>query len=98
MERVQIVSWSSFEEKLSRLGLTFLLLSLSLRFCAERLHSLMRTLELTDLKDYSALSVVSNFATLVSTYTKGLCVDSCQWWALPVDLKFRISGGHCLWI
>ena len=31
----------------------------------------MRTLELTDLKDYSALSVVSNFATLVSTYTKG---------------------------
>ncbi|PVD26612.1 hypothetical protein C0Q70_14289 [Pomacea canaliculata] len=42
-----------------------------LRFCAERLHSLMRTLELTDLKDYSALSLVANFATLVSTYTKG---------------------------
>nr|KAG5712902.1 hypothetical protein BaRGS_007499 [Batillaria attramentaria] len=42
-----------------------------LRFCAERLHSLMRTLELTDIKDYSALSLVANFATLVSTYTKG---------------------------
>ncbi|KAL8590345.1 General transcription and DNA repair factor IIH helicase subunit XPD [Nucella lapillus] len=42
-----------------------------LRFCAERLHSLMRMLELTDLKDYSALSLVSSFATLVSTYTKG---------------------------
>ncbi|XP_076463714.1 general transcription and DNA repair factor IIH helicase subunit XPD-like [Babylonia areolata] len=42
-----------------------------LRFCAERLQSLMRTLELTDLKDYSALSLVSGFATLVSTYTKG---------------------------
>jgi DNA excision repair protein ERCC-2 len=41
------------------------------RFCAERLHSLMRTLELTDLKDYSALALIANFATLVSTYTKG---------------------------
>lgn len=45
------------------------------RFCAERLHSLMRTLELTDLKDYSALSLVANFATLVSTYTKGAFLD-----------------------
>ena len=52
------------------------LFPLSHRFCAERLHSLMRTLELTDLKDYSALSVVSNFATLVSTYTKGRCTDT----------------------
>jgi len=42
-----------------------------LRFCSERLQSLLRTLELSDIKDYSSLSLVSNFATLISTYTKG---------------------------
>ncbi|KAK3582680.1 hypothetical protein CHS0354_031090 [Potamilus streckersoni] len=42
-----------------------------LRFCSERLRSLLRTLELTDIQDFSALILVSNFATLVSTYTKG---------------------------
>ncbi|ESP02287.1 hypothetical protein LOTGIDRAFT_238022 [Lottia gigantea] len=42
-----------------------------LRFCAERLASLMRTLELTDMENFSALILLSNFATLVSTYAKG---------------------------
>ncbi|XP_070578427.1 general transcription and DNA repair factor IIH helicase subunit XPD-like [Ptychodera flava] len=42
-----------------------------LRFCAERLHSLLRTLELSQISDFSAISLVANFATLVSTYTKG---------------------------
>ncbi|XP_041351579.1 general transcription and DNA repair factor IIH helicase subunit XPD-like isoform X2 [Gigantopelta aegis] len=42
-----------------------------LRFCAERLRSLLRTLQLTDIQDMSALTLVSNFATLVSTYAKG---------------------------
>ncbi|XP_012941013.1 general transcription and DNA repair factor IIH helicase subunit XPD [Aplysia californica] len=42
-----------------------------LRFCSERLQSLLRTLELADIKDYSSLSLVANFATLISTYTKG---------------------------
>lgn len=42
-----------------------------LRFCAERLSSLIRTLELSDLTDYSALQKVASFATLVSTYQKG---------------------------
>ncbi|XP_067681689.1 general transcription and DNA repair factor IIH helicase subunit XPD-like [Haliotis asinina] len=42
-----------------------------LRFCAERLKSLMRTLELTDTQDVSAVTLLSNFATLVSTYAKG---------------------------
>ncbi|XP_076100615.1 general transcription and DNA repair factor IIH helicase subunit XPD-like [Mytilus galloprovincialis] len=45
-----------------------------LRFCAERLSSLMRTLELTDIHDFSALTLISNFATLVSTYTKGFVI------------------------
>eukprot|EP00842_Homolaphlyctis_polyrhiza_P000296 jgi/Hompol1/1267/HPOL_000643-RA len=42
-----------------------------LRFCAERLGSLIRTLEITDLTDYGALQKVASFATLVSTYQKG---------------------------
>lgn len=42
-----------------------------LRFCAERLTSLVRTLELSDLDDYGSLQKVAGFATLVSTYDKG---------------------------
>ncbi|KAL5533347.1 RAD3 [Sanghuangporus sanghuang] len=42
-----------------------------LRFCAERLQSLVRTLELTNLDEYAALQKVANFATLVATYEKG---------------------------
>ncbi|CAE7089403.1 unnamed protein product [Rhizoctonia solani] len=42
-----------------------------LRFCAERLQSLIRTLELTKIDEYSSLQKVANFATLVSTYEKG---------------------------
>eukprot|EP01134_Creolimax_fragrantissima_P004010 CFRG4010T1 len=42
-----------------------------LRFCAERLSSLLRTLELTDLADFNTLTRVCNFATLIGTYTEG---------------------------
>ncbi|KAL5490523.1 RAD3 [Sanghuangporus weigelae] len=42
-----------------------------LRFCAERLQSLVRTLELTNLDEYAPLQKVANFATLVATYEKG---------------------------
>lgn len=41
------------------------------RFCAERLRSLLRTLEIVDMADFSAITLVANFATLVSTYSKG---------------------------
>lgn len=43
----------------------------SLRFCAERLTSLVRTLQLTRLDEYSALQKVASFATLVATYDEG---------------------------
>lgn len=36
-----------------------------LRFCAERLGSLLQTLELTDIDDFHPLTLVANFATLV---------------------------------
>ncbi|KAK9424495.1 hypothetical protein AB5N19_01311 [Seiridium cardinale] len=42
-----------------------------LRFCAERLTSLVRTLELTNIDDYQTLQEVATFATLVATYEKG---------------------------
>ncbi|KAM6228786.1 general transcription and DNA repair factor IIH helicase subunit XPD isoform 3-T3 [Spheniscus humboldti] len=45
-----------------------------LRFCAERLHSLLRTLEIADVADFSAITLVANFATLVSTYAKGFTI------------------------
>uniref|UniRef100_A0A8C5QHE9 General transcription and DNA repair factor IIH helicase subunit XPD n=1 Tax=Leptobrachium leishanense TaxID=445787 RepID=A0A8C5QHE9_9ANUR len=45
-----------------------------MRFCAERLRSLTRTLEIADITDLSPLTLVTHFATLVSTYTKGFMI------------------------
>uniref|UniRef100_A0A452VG89 DNA 5'-3' helicase n=1 Tax=Ursus maritimus TaxID=29073 RepID=A0A452VG89_URSMA len=44
------------------------------RFCAERLRSLLHTLEIADLADFSPLTLLANFATLVSTYAKGFTI------------------------
>ncbi|OWK16312.1 ERCC2 [Cervus elaphus hippelaphus] len=49
-------------------------LELSGRFCAERLRSLLHTLEISDLTDFSPLTLLANFATLVSTYAKGFTI------------------------
>lgn len=45
-----------------------------LRFCSERLSSLIRTLEISHTADFSPLTLISHFATLVSTYTKGFTI------------------------
>ena len=45
-----------------------------LRFVTQRLNSLMRTLEIQDMENYRSLSVISSFATLVSTYSKGFSI------------------------
>eukprot|EP00035_Acanthoeca_spectabilis_P010032 m.177130 g.177130 ORF g.177130 m.177130 type:complete len:824 (-) comp14906_c0_seq12:885-3356(-) len=42
-----------------------------LRFVAERLQSLVQTLELVDVDDMASLVLVANFATLVGTYQQG---------------------------
>lgn len=42
-----------------------------LRFCAERLASLVRTLELMNIEDYKPLQEVATFATLTATYEQG---------------------------
>lgn len=46
------------------------------RFCAERLQSMIRTLELNRLDEHSALQKVASFATLVATYEKGMNTNS----------------------
>ena len=45
-----------------------------LRFCHERLSSMIRTLELTDLEGLINLEKIANFATLVGTYQDGFCL------------------------
>lgn len=45
-----------------------------LRFCAQRLASLLRTLEITDLTDFSPITLVTHLATLVSTYMQGFTI------------------------
>ena len=42
-----------------------------LRFCSERLASMVRTLQLADLEEYTALQVLAHFGTLVATYDRG---------------------------
>ena len=45
------------------------------RFCVERLSSLLHTLEPPDVQDYGPLTLIANFATLVSTYNKGTTLN-----------------------
>ncbi|EGZ18797.1 hypothetical protein PHYSODRAFT_354695 [Phytophthora sojae] len=42
-----------------------------MKFCYTRLNSLLRTLEVTNLEEYNALTDVADFATLVATYAEG---------------------------
>ncbi|XP_040513263.1 general transcription and DNA repair factor IIH helicase subunit XPD, partial [Gallus gallus] len=42
-----------------------------LRFCSERLRSLLHTLALTEAADFSSLTLLCNFGTLLGTYSKG---------------------------
>ncbi|CAN7983690.1 unnamed protein product, partial [Ixodes hexagonus] len=42
-----------------------------LRFCSERLRCMLKTLEIADPTNFSSVVKLCNFATLVSTYTKG---------------------------
>uniref|UniRef100_A0A8C2WY42 DNA 5'-3' helicase n=1 Tax=Cyclopterus lumpus TaxID=8103 RepID=A0A8C2WY42_CYCLU len=64
-----------------------------LRFCAERLRSLLRTLEIADIADFSAVTLISNFATLVSTYSQGiktLLFSVSHFTLSPLDIYPRI--------
>jgi len=50
--------------------------SKTLRFCYDRLVSLMKTLEVTSTDDYTAIHLVADFATLVATYSQGFAIIS----------------------
>jgi DNA excision repair protein ERCC-2 len=43
----------------------------ALRYCYSRLHALLRTLEITDVDDFGALSMTADFATFLGTYADG---------------------------
>ena len=46
----------------------------TLRFCYDRLTSLLKTLEITGADEYGALHLVADFATLVGTYSRGFAI------------------------
>ncbi|KAI0492400.1 hypothetical protein KFK09_026671 [Dendrobium nobile] len=45
-----------------------------LKFCYDRLYSLMLTLEITDTDEFLHIQTVCDFATLVGTYTRGFSI------------------------
>ncbi|KAL6505108.1 hypothetical protein OROGR_024925 [Orobanche gracilis] len=45
-----------------------------LKFCYDRLHSLMLTLEITDTEEFLHIQAICNLATLVGTYTRGFSI------------------------
>ncbi|KAJ0933419.1 putative DNA helicase [Helianthus annuus] len=45
-----------------------------LKFCYDRLHSLMLTLEITDTDEFLHIQMICDFATLVGTYTRGFSI------------------------
>lgn len=46
----------------------------TLRFCYERLSSLLKALEIVDTEEYSSVTLVADFATLVGTYPDGFAI------------------------
>jgi DNA excision repair protein ERCC-2 len=52
----------------------------TLRFCSTRLNTLFATLQLPNLEQFTPLSIVADFATLVGTYSKGflLIIDPTE--------------------
>jgi len=46
----------------------------ALKFCYDRLGSLMNVLELTDTDEFQYLKFVADFVTLLATYSKGFCI------------------------
>ena len=46
----------------------------TLRFCYDRLTSLLKTLEITDTDDFTPIHLVADFATLVGTYARGFAI------------------------
>ncbi|KAM7253928.1 hypothetical protein ACFE04_031610 [Oxalis oulophora] len=46
----------------------------TLRFCYDRMHSLMMTLEITDTEEFLHIQTICDFATLLGTYARGFSI------------------------
>ncbi|XP_021279539.1 DNA repair helicase XPD [Herrania umbratica] len=46
----------------------------TLKFCYDRLHSLMLTLEITDTDEFLHIQTICDFATLIGTYARGFSI------------------------
>eukprot|EP00467_Chlorarachnion_reptans_P007308 CAMPEP_0114501902 /NCGR_PEP_ID=MMETSP0109-20121206/8755_1 /TAXON_ID=29199 /ORGANISM="Chlorarachnion reptans, Strain CCCM449" /LENGTH=862 /DNA_ID=CAMNT_0001679681 /DNA_START=159 /DNA_END=2747 /DNA_ORIENTATION=- len=46
----------------------------AMRFCYSRLNSLLKTLEVTDMDEFTPIQLVANFCTLLATYNEGFRV------------------------
>lgn len=46
----------------------------TLKFCYDRLHSLMMTLEITDTDEFLHIQTICDFSTLVGTYARGFSI------------------------
>jgi hypothetical protein len=47
----------------------------TLRFCYDRLSSLLKTLEISAVDDFTPIHLVADFATLLGTYQQGFAVS-----------------------
>lgn len=62
-----------------------------LRFCAERLTSLVRTLELTNIEDYQPLQEVATFATLVALTRRAFFSFLSRTSQTPLNCRMQCS-------
>lgn len=46
----------------------------TLKFCYDRLHSLLLTLEITDTDEFLHIQTICDFATLIGTYARGFSI------------------------
>ncbi|CAD7699872.1 unnamed protein product, partial [Ostreobium quekettii] len=69
--QVQQVEAQGPQSFLQHLQSTVAIEGKTLRFCYDRLQSLLKTLEITDTDDFLPIQLVADFGTLVGTYTRG---------------------------
>lgn len=72
--RVNTVVSSSQEAFLQNVAETVAIDGKTLRFCYDRLGSLMKTLEIHNTDDYMPIQLVADFGTLIGTYEKGFAI------------------------
>lgn len=67
-----------------------------MKFVSDRLRSLLRTLEVTDVQDFSPLMLIADFATLVATFQQGeISAPCCRSAAVAVQAMSVCDTGTC---